>query len=200
MVFRGTLGNVQSKDLKNCPRNSSEAKSSEDSFWGPRTGHSPGSRGKPWDLFIIPWLCRFTTFYYWFPMSPNSENVGHWEDCFSMSPTFCEKRGTLVVLFFNVPHFLTPMSHVLWNYPGKCPVLLLRVKPAKPGNNEVCYSKRPYLNDVYTIFGILDPLPPCLHFSHIHSSKSTQPPLISLHLGTPPPSPCQRHLSVFNFT
>ena len=31
-VFRGTLGNVQSKDLKNCPRNSSEAKSSEDSF------------------------------------------------------------------------------------------------------------------------------------------------------------------------
>ena len=106
MVFQGTLGNVQSKDLKNCLRNSSEAKSSEDSFWGPRTGHSPGSRGKLWDLFIIPWLCRFTTFYYWFPMSPNSENVGHWEDCFSMSPTFCEKRGTLVVLFFNVPHFL----------------------------------------------------------------------------------------------
>ena len=32
MVFRGTLGNVQSEDLKNCPRNSSEAKSSEDSF------------------------------------------------------------------------------------------------------------------------------------------------------------------------
>ena len=32
MVFRGTLGNVQSEDLKNCPRNSSEAKSSKDSF------------------------------------------------------------------------------------------------------------------------------------------------------------------------
>ena len=62
------------------------------------------------------------------------------------------KRGTLRRLFFNVPHFLwktwdigstvfqcpplfAPMSHVLWNYPGKCPVLLLRVKPAKPGYN-----------------------------------------------------------------
>ena len=30
--FRGILGKMQSKDLKNCPRNSSEAKSSEDSF------------------------------------------------------------------------------------------------------------------------------------------------------------------------
>ena len=65
------------------------------------------------------------------------------------------KRGTLGRLFFNVPHFLrktwdigstvfqcpplfAPMSHVLWNYPGKCPVLLLRVKPAKPGYNAYC--------------------------------------------------------------
>ena len=66
------------------------------------------------------------------------------------------KRGTLGRLFFNVPHFLrktwdigstvfqcpplfAPMSHVLWNYPGKCPVLLLRVKWAKPGYNAQLY-------------------------------------------------------------
>ena len=30
--FQGILGKMQSKDLKNCPRNSSKAKSSEDSF------------------------------------------------------------------------------------------------------------------------------------------------------------------------
>ena len=29
-------------------------------------------------------------------------------------------------------------------------------------------NRGPYLNDVYTIFGILDPLPPCLHFGKIH--------------------------------
>ena len=101
------------------------------------TGHSPGPRGEPWDLFIIPWLCRFTTFYYWFPMSPNSENVGHWEDCFSMSPTFCKKTWDIGSTVFQCPPLFAPMSHVLWNYPGKCPVLLLRVKPAKPGYNAI---------------------------------------------------------------
>ena len=45
----------------------------------------------------------------------------------------------------------------------------------------------PYLNDVYTIFGILDPLPPCLHFGKIHKTKSTQPPLLRLHFVNPPP-------------
>ena len=40
------------------------------------------------------------------------------------------------------------------------------------------FTLRPYLNDVYTIFGIFDPLPPCLHFGKIHKTKSTQPPLL----------------------
>ena len=44
----------------------------------------------------------------------------------------------------------------------------------------------PYLNDVYTIFRILDPLPPCLHFGKIHKTKSTQPPLLRLHFVNPP--------------
>ena len=44
----------------------------------------------------------------------------------------------------------------------------------------------PYLNDVYTIFRILDPLPPCLHFGKIHKTKSTQPPLLHLHFVNPP--------------
>ena len=47
--------------------------------------------------------------------------------------------------------------------------------------------KGPYLNDVYTIFGILDPLTPCLHFGKIHKTKSTQPPLLRLHFVNPPP-------------
>ena len=48
-----------------------------------------------------------------------------------------------------------------------------------------------YLNDVYKIFGILDPLlPPCLHSSQIYSTKFTQPPFLHLHLGTPLPPPC----------
>ena len=43
-------------------------------------------------------------------------------------------------------------------------------------------------NDVYKIFGILDPLPPpCLHFSQNYSTKSTQPPLLRLHFVNPPP-------------
>ena len=43
----------------------------------------------------------------------------------------------------------------------------------------------PYLNDVYKIFGILDPLR--LHSGQIPSTKITKPPLLCLHLGTPPP-------------
>ena len=35
----------------------------------------------------------------------NLWNMGHWEDCFSMSPPVCWKRGTLGVLIFNVPQF-----------------------------------------------------------------------------------------------
>ena len=80
-----------------------------------------------------------------------------------MSPLFCEKRGTLGVLIFNVPRFSQtggtlknstpnvrrfsqtggtlknspPNVPRFMKYPGKCPVLLLRVKPAKPGYNEV---------------------------------------------------------------
>ena len=48
------------------------------------------------------------------------------------------------------------------------------------------WNKGPYLNDVYPIFGILDPRPPCLHFGKIHSTKSTQPPLLRLHFVNPP--------------
>ena len=48
-------------------------------------------------------------------------------------------------------------------------------------------GKGPYLNDVYTIFGIFDPLPPCLHFGKIHTTKSTQPPLLCLHFVNPLP-------------
>ena len=58
-------------------------------------------------------------------------------------------------------------------------------------------DKGPYLNDVYTIFGILDPLPACLHFGKIHKTKSTQPPLLRLHFVNPPSPPqCRRHLSM----
>ena len=57
-------------------------------------------------------------------------------------------------------------------------------------------GKGPYSNDVYTIFRILDPLPPCLHFGKIHSSKSTQPPLLCLHFVNPLPPQCRRHLSM----
>ena len=42
----------------------------------------------------------------------------------------------------------------------------------------------PYFNDAYTIFGILDPLPPCLHSGQIPSTKFMQPPLQRLHFGT----------------
>ena len=49
------------------------------------------------------------------------------------------------------------------------------------------FCKVPYLNDVYIIFRILDPIPPCLHSGQIHSTKSTQPPSPCLHLGNPLP-------------
>ena len=46
----------------------------------------------------------------------------------------------------------------------------------------------PYIKDVRKIFGILDPLPPpCPHFYQTYKSKSTQPPLLCLLLGYPPP-------------
>ena len=43
------------------------------------------------------------------------------------------------------------------------------------------YTKGPYLNDVYTIFRILDPSP--LASGQIHSTEIMQPPLLCLHLG-----------------
>ena len=93
------------------------------------------------------WLCLVGPFHYTLVMP-----VYHFLLLISNVPQL-RKRGTLGRLFFNVPHFLrktwdigstvfqcpplfAPMSHVLWNYPGKCPVLLLRVKPAKPGYND----------------------------------------------------------------
>ena len=43
--------------------------------------------------------------------------------------------------------------------------------------------------------GFLTPSPPCPHFGLIHSSKYTQPPLVCLLLGyPPPPSRCGRPL------
>ena len=58
-----------------------------------------------------------------------------------------------------------------------------------PALRLISRSKGPYLNDVYTIFGILDPLPPRLHSGQIHSTKITQPPLLHQYLGTPSPLP-----------
>ena len=49
------------------------------------------------------------------------------------------------------------------------------------------YFKGPYLNDVYTIFSIFDPLPPWLYSGQILSTKSMLPPLLRLHLGNPLP-------------
>ena len=60
---------------------------------------------------------------------PCSENVEHWEYCFPMSHVFTN-WGTLKNSTSNVPCFM--------NNPGKCPVLLSRVKSAKPGYNELC--------------------------------------------------------------
>ena len=59
-------------------------------------------------------------------------------------------------------------------------------------------SKGPCTYDVCKIFGIFDPLPPpCLHLGPIHSTKFTQPPLLHLLLGyPPPPSHCRRHMYI----
>ena len=46
---------------QNCPRNSSEAKSSEDSFDVRGLHLYQRSQGKRWSLIIIPWFCCFTT-------------------------------------------------------------------------------------------------------------------------------------------
>ena len=53
--------------------------------------------------------------------------------------------------------------------------------------SDIKTGRGPYFNDVYTIFGILVPLPPCLYFGKIHSTKSTQPPLLHLHFVNSPP-------------
>ena len=50
-------------------------------------------------------------------------------------------------------------------------------------------SKWLYINNAYKIFGFWAPSPPCLHFSQIDSTKSTQPPLLRLHFANPPPPP-----------
>ena len=43
----------------------------------------------------------------------------------------------------------------------------------------------------------LTPSPPCLHFGPIHISKFTQPPLLHLLLGyPPPPSHCRHHMYI----
>ena len=161
--FQGTLGNVQSKDLKNCPRNSSEAKSSEDSFWGPRTGHSPEVPRKTvgpyhytlvmpvwyfysckrlfhktWDIWSTVFLCPPPFFAinvghweYWFSMSHVFRNWGgHWKKVLPMSRVFLQTGGTIKNSLPNVTRFM--------KNPGKCPILLLRVKLEKPGYNENC--------------------------------------------------------------
>ena len=143
--FQGTLGNVQSKDLKNCPRNSSEAKSSEDSFWGPRTGHSPEVPRKNvepyhYTLVMPVWYfysCKRLFHKTWdigstvFQCPPFfAKNVGHWEYWFSMSHVFCKLGGhwKTVLPMSHVfrkqgGHWKTvlPMSHVLWNTLGNVP-------------------------------------------------------------------------------
>ena len=47
----------------------------------------------------------------------------------------------------------------------------------------------PYIKDVSKIFEILNPLLLCPHLVIIYSTKSTQPPTLSLLLAYPPPSP-----------
>ena len=42
-------------------------------------------------------------------------------------------------------------------------------------------------NEVGKIFGIFDPLSPCLHLGLIYSTKFTQPPLLHLLFGYPSP-------------
>ena len=45
------------------------------------------------------------------------------------------------------------------------------------------------------VSGFLTPSPPCLYFGPIHSTKFTQPPLLHLLLGyPPPPSHCRHHM------
>ena len=130
--FRGILGKMQSKDLKNCPRNSSEAKSSEDSFWGPRTASFPEIPRKRWSLIIIPWLCWFTTRTGVFrkrgilgKMHHTSENVASWEYCFPRchvfrSVMYLGKQYSQDATFSKVWCILensTPKMPRFWIYP-----------------------------------------------------------------------------------
>ena len=60
------------------------------------------------------------------------------------------------------------------------------------GSQNFHFTKGPYLNDNYTIFDILDPLPPlvCILARFInHNTKIMQPPLVHLHLSNPLPLP-----------
>ena len=81
------------------------------------------------------------------------------------------------------------MKVLLLSTAASCPTNLLPSVPDSAYRKRTLPQARkgPYLNDVYTIFRILDPLPPCLHFGKIHKTKSTQPPLLRLHFVNPPP-------------
>ena len=142
--FRGILGKMQSKDLKNCPRNSSEAKSSEDSFWGPRTASFPEIPRKRWSLIIIPWLCWFTTRTGVFrkrgilgKMHHTSENVASWEYYFPRchvfrSVMYLGKQYSQDAMFSEVWCILAKMPHFLNLSWIRCPPLT-KSKTGKTG-------------------------------------------------------------------
>ena len=101
-----------------------------------RTGHFPGyfkKRGTLGELFFnVPPVCE------------KRRTLGV---LFFNVPPVCEKRGTLKISTPNVPRFSQtgrtlknspPNVPRFMKYPAKCPVLLLRVKPAKPGYNRFC--------------------------------------------------------------
>ena len=83
------------------------------------------SRGETWNLFIIPWFC-------WFTPVRKTWNIG---STVFQCPMFFANWGTLKNSTSNVPCFM--------NNPGKCPVLLLGVKSAKPGFDRECPVQGP---------------------------------------------------------
>ena len=65
------------------------------------------------------------------------------------------------------------------------------------GPSPTLWTKGPYLNDVYTFFGILDPLPPLVYIlaRSIRQNPRDLPYYVCILL-TPIPPQCRRHLSM----
>ena len=144
------------------------------SSWNPYLNLSNGKNSNPtWFKFVLRVLSGplcYVRIVLWVP-----KIIQDWLQRSAL--TLFKDEGLSLCDLELVPYFKEETrDRCRWS----CTLLQRRSESSLGGNVHMTSAK---------FSGFLTPSPPCLHFGPIHSTKFTQPPLLHLLLGYPPPPP-----------